>query len=196
MQTLVFATGNPHKAAEVSEILQGLYTIKSLSDIGCTEDIPETEPTFTGNALLKARYVLDHYQLDCFAEDTGLEVDTLGGDPGVLSARYAGANKSPEANMQLLLRKLQGQHNRGAQFRTVIALLMHGEEHLFEGIIRGHITESPAGESGFGYDPIFIPDGYDRTFAQMSSAEKHAISHRGKAVQKLLHYLRTKAEIK
>lgn len=192
MKPLIFATGNQHKVQEVREILAGAFDIRSLEDIGCTEDIPETADTFEGNALLKARYVVQHFNVDCFAEDTGLEIDALNGAPGVYSARYAGADKSSTANVQLVLKNLAGEENRKAQFRTVIALILNGEETTFEGIIRGHIAEIPRGQGGFGYDPIFIPEGYDRSFAELPSEAKHAISHRGRAMHKLLEFLKTR----
>ena len=190
MKTLLFATGNPHKVKEVREILAERYEVKSLHDIGCQEDIPETAPTLEGNALLKARYVVDRYGMDCFAEDTGLEVDALGGAPGVFSARYAGEDKNPQANMSLLLKNLEEQPNRNAQFRTVIALCLEGKEFLFEGIVRGVIAKIPSGEGGFGYDPVFVPEGYSQSFAQIPAEEKNRISHRGKAVSKLLEFLK------
>jgi len=189
MNTLVFATGNPHKVLEVKALLNERYEIKSLKDIGCEEDIPETSPSLEGNALLKARYVVEHYGLDCFSEDTGLEVAALDGEPGVYSARYAGAGKDPEANIDLLLKKLEGEENRSARFRTVIALIQNGKEHTFEGIVNGHISRKRRGESGFGYDPVFIPDGYEHSFAEMSQTEKNAISHRGRAIRNFLAFL-------
>lgn len=190
MKTLVFATANPHKIREVKEILGNRYHIISLADIGCTEDIPETQDTFAGNALQKARYVKANYGHDCFAEDTGLEVDALDGAPGVYTARYAGPQRDTEANMQRVLEQLADTGLRSARFRTVIALLMEGKEYLFEGIAEGSIADTPRGEQGFGYDPIFIPKDYDQTFAELDSKEKNAISHRGKAVDKLTTFLR------
>jgi XTP/dITP diphosphohydrolase len=194
MKTLLFATGNPHKVQEMQQILDGRYRLLSLADIGCMEDIPETADTFEGNALLKARYVVQHYHTDCFAEDTGLEVEALNGAPGVYSARYAGEEKDPAANLQLVLAQMEGVENRKARFRTVIALLLDGREYLFEGSVEGHIAKTPRGEGGFGYDPVFIPEGHSHTFAEMPSEAKHAISHRGKAVAQLLHFLTTKEE--
>ena len=191
MKTLLFATGNPHKVQEMQQILDGRYRLLSLADIGCTEDIPETADTFEGNALLKARYVAQRYHSDCFAEDTGLEVDALNGAPGVYSARYAGEGKDPSANLQLVLAQMAGLENRKARFRTVIALLLNGGEYLFEGCVEGHIAHVPRGEGGFRYDPVFIPEGHGHTFAEMPSEAKHAISHRGKAVAQLLHFLET-----
>ncbi len=187
---LLFATGNPNKVREVNEMLKGQFEIESLKDIGFTEDIPETMPTIQGNALLKARFVKDRFGLDCFAEDTGLEVDALNGEPGVYTARYAGPAKNHDANMDLLLQKLGSTENRGAQFRTVIALILNGEELLFEGIARGTIAHQKSGVHGFGYDPVFIPEGYEQTFSEMSAEVKHGISHRGKAVRGLIEYLK------
>ena len=188
---LVFASNNSHKLSEVSTIVSGDFQIVSLSDIHCSEDIPETADTLEGNALLKARYIKEKYGYDCFADDTGLEVDALGGAPGVYSARYAGPAHDSQANMQKLLLQLKGITNRNARFRTVIALIQGHEEHLFEGIINGHITESPSGANGFGYDPVFIPDGYMETFAELSETAKNNISHRAIAVHKLAKYLET-----
>ena len=188
---LVFATNNAHKLDEVRQILGDRFKVLSLNDIGCHEDIPETADTFQGNALQKARYVKEHYGYDCFADDTGLEVKALDGAPGVHSARYAGDHDS-EANMTKLLHELEKKSDRSAQFRTVIALILNGQEVLFEGIVTGQIaTERHYGDGGFGYDPIFIPDGYTETFSQMSSQGKNLISHRGRAVRKLADYLKT-----
>ena len=187
---LVFATNNAHKLEEVRQILGDRFKVLSLNDIGCHEDIPETADTFQGNALQKARYVKEHYGYDCFADDTGLEVKALDGAPGVHSARYAGDHDS-EANMTKLLHELEKKSDRSAQFRTVVALLLNGQEVLFEGIVTGQIaTERHYGDGGFGYDPIFVPDGYTETFSQMSSQGKNLISHRGRAVRKLAEYLR------
>ena len=188
---LVFATNNAHKLEEVRQILGDRFTVHSLKEIGCTEDIPETGDTFQDNALQKARYVKEHYGYDCFADDTGLEVKALGGEPGVHSARYAGDHDS-EANMTKLLRELEKKPDRSAQFRTVVALILNGQEVLFEGIVTGRIaTERHYGESGFGYDPLFIPDGFTETFSQMSPENKNQVSHRGRAVRKLADYLKT-----
>ena len=188
---LVFATNNAHKLEEVRQILGERFTIHSLKEIGCHEDIPETGDTFQDNALQKARYVKEHYGYDCFADDTGLEVKALGGAPGVHSARYAGDHDS-EANMTKLLQELEKKPDRSAQFRTVVALILNGQEVLFEGIVTGQIaTERHYGDGGFGYDPIFVPDGYTETFSQMSSQGKNLISHRGRAVRKLADYLKT-----
>ena len=192
---IVFATNNTHKLQEIRQILGQDYEVLSLSDIGCHEDIPETASTIEGNALLKAQYVFEHYHISCFADDTGLEVDALGGEPGVFSARYAGEEHDSEANMRKLLAKLGENNNRKARFRTVIALLTieDGEvrQQLFEGIVNGTIIREKRGDSGFGYDPIFMPEGYDLTFAQMEPAEKNRISHRARAVAKLIKQLKS-----
>lgn len=187
---IIFATNNPHKVKEINEMLDGSFEIVSLKDIGCTEDIPETQPTLEGNALQKARYVKENYGADCFSEDTGLEIEALGGEPGVITARYAGSERDPNANMDLVLQKLADKDNRKAQFRTVIALLLNGEEHLFEGIVTGRIAQEKRGEGGFGYDPIFLPDGYEQTFAELSSDIKNSISHRARATRKLIDFLK------
>lgn len=188
---LVFATNNAHKLEEVRQILGERFTIHSLKEIGCHDDIPETGDTFQDNALQKARYVKEHYGYDCFADDTGLEVKALNGAPGVHSARYAGDHDS-EANMTKLLRELEKKQDRSAQFRTVVALILNGQEVLFEGIVTGKIaTERHYGQSGFGYDPLFIPDGFTETFSQMSPESKNQVSHRGRAVRKLADYLKT-----
>ena len=186
---LVFATGNPNKISEVNDLLDGHFEVRGLQDIGCPLDLPETSPTIPGNALQKARYVYENYGVDCFSEDTGLEIEALEGEPGVLSARYAGDAKNPEANMNLVLQKLEGVEHRKARFYTVIALILNGEEHLFEGIAEGSIRHEKSGTGGFGYDPIFQPDGFGATFAELSKAEKNAISHRGKAIRKLINFL-------
>lgn len=187
---LVFATNNSHKLEEIKAILGDRFEILSLQDIDCHEDIPETADTLEGNALIKARFVYNRYHLDCFADDTGLEVDALDGAPGVYSARYAGgAGHDSEANMKKLLHEMEGQTNRKARFRTVIAFIESGQAKLFEGVVNGYITEKKCGESGFGYDPIFRPDGYQETFAEMGNEEKNKISHRANAVKKLCEYL-------
>lgn len=186
---LIFATGNPNKIKEVAHLLDGVISVGSLYDIGCPTDLPETHETLEENALEKAQYVVEHFGVDCFSEDTGLEVEALNGEPGVYSARYAGPQKKDTDNIELLLKNLEGQTNRKARFRTVIALLMDGQQHLFEGIVNGHIAEMPSGSDGFGYDPIFIPDGYEKTFAQMSLKDKALISHRKRAVDKLVNFL-------
>lgn len=190
MRKLVFATNNAHKLDEVRQILQGKCEVLSLQDIGCDVDIPETATTLEGNARIKARYVYEHYGYDCFADDTGLEVEALKGAPGVYSARYAGGEgHNSEANMQKLLTEMVNIKNRSAQFRTVICLIEQGEEHLFEGVVKGHILEARRGDQGFGYDPIFSPENSGRSFAEMSGAEKNRISHRGRAVEALCAYL-------
>jgi XTP/dITP diphosphohydrolase len=191
MQTLVLATGNPHKVEEIQEVLAGRFQIKGLKDINCPTDLPETSDTLEGNALQKARYVYEHYQLSCFAEDTGLEIEALGGEPGVYTARYAGPQKDPDDNMSLVLQKLRDKTNRRARFRTVVALIIDGREHTFEGIVNGTIAYQKQGSGGFGYDPIFIPEGYEQTFAQLPSSEKNKISHRGRAVRKLIVFLQS-----
>jgi XTP/dITP diphosphohydrolase len=186
---IVFATGNPHKVSEVAAVLPAHIRLKGLKDIGCLEDLPETTPTLEGNAVEKARYVHEHYGIDCFAEDTGLEIDALQGAPGVWSARYAGPQKDDAANRKRVLEQLSGVEERSARFRTVIALIWKGEVHLFEGTAEGNIAKEPAGEGGFGYDSIFIPSGETRTFAQMNPEEKNAISHRAKATALLVEFL-------
>lgn len=189
MMKIVFATNNAHKLDEVRQVVGDKFTLVSLRECGIVEDIPENEPTLEGNALAKAHYIYERTGADCFADDTGLEVDALGGEPGVHSARYATDGHDDEANKRLLLERLQGVENRAAQFRTAVALIMGGKEYLFEGIVRGRIATEQHGEGGFGYDPLFVPEGYDRTFAQMSAEEKNAISHRGRAVRKLAEFL-------
>lgn len=185
----VFATNNVHKLEEVAAILKDKVEILSMRDIDCTTDIPETADTLEGNALIKARFIFENYHLDCFADDTGLEVEALNGAPGVYSARYAGDAHNSEANMQKLLRELDGVENRKAQFRTVFALIINGKEHLFEGIVKGEITKNRKGISGFGYDPIFVPEGYTQTFAEMGNELKNKISHRAVATKKLCRFL-------
>jgi XTP/dITP diphosphohydrolase len=187
---LVFATNNSHKAREIEQILGPGYTVKTLKEIGCTEEIEETEDTLEGNALLKARYVKEHYGYDCFSEDTGLEVEALGGAPGVHTARFAGNDRDPEANIRLLLERLQGQDNRNARFRTVIALLTGDKVELIEGICRGKIAPEKRGTGGFGYDPVFMPEDHDNTFAELGDAVKNAISHRAKATLQLMDRLK------
>lgn len=185
---LVFATNNAHKLQEVSAMLPADYELLSLNDIGCDVDIPETANSLQGNALQKAQYVKEHFGLDCFADDTGLEVAALGGEPGIYSARYAGPGHDSKANMAKLLLKMQGKTDRRAQFRTVIALLLGGDTLFFEGIVKGTLLEEPRGTAGFGYDPIFVPEGYNETFAEMGD-EKNEISHRARAVEKLVEFL-------
>lgn len=185
----VFATNNAHKLEEVMSILGNKIELLSLKDIECHDEIPETADTLEGNALLKARYIYERYHTDCFADDTGLEVEALHGAPGVYSARYAGNNHNSENNMRKLLEELKGVNNRNARFRTVFALIIDGKEHLFEGIVNGEIVSVRKGTSGFGYDPIFVPKGYTQTFAEMGNAEKNKISHRAIATQKLCKFL-------
>ncbi len=189
---LVFATGNAHKVGEIAALIPPDIQLKSLADIGCTDDLPETSPTIAGNALQKARYVHERFGVHCFAEDTGLEIDALQGRPGVYSARYAGPGKDDAANIALVLKQMQGVANRSARFRTVIALILDGQEHLFEGVVEGHIAEALAGKGGFGYDPIFIPQGEIRSFAQMDLHTKNTISHRAKATAMLLDFLHSR----
>ena len=186
---ILFATNNTHKLSEVQAVLGDGYTLVTPRECGVMEEIPEEQETLEGNALQKARYLHDRTGLDCFADDTGLEVEALGGAPGVHSARYATDGHDFAANNRLLLKNLQGVGNRRARFRTVIALILNGEEHLFEGVVEGRIIDHETGHEGFGFDPLFIPDGCERTFAEMSAAEKNAISHRGRAVRKLAEYL-------
>lgn len=187
---IVFATNNAHKLQEVREIVGSDCRVLSLAEIGCHDDIPETADTIEGNALLKARWVKERYGYDCFADDTGLEVDALGGAPGVRSARYAaqegGADHDSQANMRLLLRQMEGKTDRRARFRTVMALILDGQEHLYEGKVEGTITEGPRGNDGFGYDPVFLPQGESRTFAEMSADEKNSLSHRRRALDAML----------
>ena len=187
---MIFATNNAHKLQEVSAMLGGKIELKSLRDVGCTDDIPETADTLEGNALMKARYIHERYGTDCFADDTGLEVAALNGAPGVYSARYAGTGHDSEANMQKLLTELEGKSDRRAQFRTVIALIKEGKEYLFEGIVTGSILEKREEGEGFGYDPIFRPDGYDYSFARLGDKVKNQISHRARAVEKLVEFLK------
>ena len=187
-QKIVFATNNAHKLEEVAAILGDNYEVLSLREIGCDTDIPETSDSFAGNAMQKAQYVKQHFGYDCFADDSGLEVDILNGEPGVYSARYSGGGS--EANMDKLLHNLTGKSERGAQFRTVIALLIGEEAQLFEGIVRGTIIEERRGKGGFGYDPIFRPDGYEHSFAHLGDEVKNRISHRARAVEKLVEFLK------
>lgn len=185
----VFATNNDHKLKEVSDIVGEKVEIFSLKDIDCHTDIPETADTLEGNALLKAQFIWEHYHTDCFADDTGLEVEALDGAPGVYSARYAGDSHDSEANMKKLLKELEGVENRKARFRTVFALIIDGKEHLFEGIVNGEIIKVRKGTSGFGYDPVFVPEGYTQTFAEMGNELKNKISHRAVATNKLCRFL-------
>lgn len=195
MKTLVLASNNAHKLQEIRAILEGMYEVKSLKEIGCNDDIPETGITFAENALQKAQYIKDHYGYDCFADDSGLQVEALNNEPGVYSARYAVMNgKEPlptkdEANMDLLLERLADKENKKACFRTSIALVMGGETHFFDGVVEGHIISEKRGSEGFGYDPIFVPEGYDQTFAELGSDIKNGISHRARAMAKLVDFL-------
>ncbi len=186
---IVFATNNPHKLQELRRIAGDSWTILSLEEIGCHEDIPETADTLEGNAEQKARFIKEKYGYDCFADDTGLIVDALGGAPGVYSARYAGPGHDSQANMKLLLANMEDKNDRAARFRTVIALVQSNELHLFDGVVEGEITHAPAGNSGFGYDPVFKPVESNVTFAEMDADAKNAISHRGRATAKLIDYL-------
>ncbi len=187
---IVFATGNIHKLIEVRQILGEGFEVISPAEIGLVDDIPEDAPTLEGNALQKARYIYEKTGLSCFADDTGLEVESLDGAPGVHSARYAGEAKDPAANMKLLLANMEGQADRRARFRTVIALIIGGREYLFEGEVRGKITTEPHGHKGFGYDPVFVPSGHKETFAQMDAELKNSMSHRARAVARLAEYLK------
>lgn len=186
---LVFATHNLNKLKEVQSVLPKSMELLSLDEIDCTEEIPETSETIEGNALLKARHVKENYGYDCFADDTGLEVEALNGAPGVYSARYAGEEKSDHANMEKLLKAMENEKNRSARFKTVIALIWKGNEFLFEGVCEGEIIHEKHGDSGFGYDPIFVPSGKNKTFAEMELSEKNKLGHRGKAVRKLIDFL-------
>jgi len=196
MREIIMATNNAHKLEEVRQILGDEFQVKGLAEIGCHEDIPETADTLEGNALQKAQYVHDHYGVDCFADDTGLEVAALGGEPGVYSARFGamngyGESHDADANIQCLLDKLKEAEDRSARFRTVVALVQNGEEHLFEGIVEGEILLQKVGEGGFGYDPVFAPlEGNGLAFAQMSAEAKNAISHRGRAIMNLVEFLK------
>lgn len=188
-QDLVFATNNAHKAAEIQAILGSDFRIQTLKEIGCTSDIEETAATLEGNALIKSSYVRTHFGIDCFADDTGLEVEALNGKPGVYSARYAGDQKNDQDNIQKLLAELGSLTHRDARFRTVISLQWKGEVHQFEGILTGSITMVPRGENGFGYDPVFQPTGFEHTLAQLTMNQKNEISHRAKAFSKLIAFL-------
>lgn len=192
MHKIVFATNNKHKLEEVSTILKGKVEILSLADIDCFDEIAETADSLEGNALLKARFVKEKFGYDCFADDTGLEVEALDNAPGIYSARYAGEQRNSEENMDKLLTELSGKSNRCARFRTVIALIEGELETVFEGSVLGEITYEKSGSAGFGYDPIFRPDGYDLTFAELGNNEKNKISHRAKAVEKLVAHFRSK----
>lgn len=191
LRKLVFATNNQHKLEEARAIASGLFEVLSLEEIGCHDEIPETAPDLKGNALIKARWIHDRYGFDCFADDTGLMVDSLNGEPGVLSARYAGPEHNSEANMRKLLANLEGEKNRNAHFSTAVALILNNKEYLFEGRVDGEIAEIPAGDNGFGYDPVFVANETGKRFAEMTSVEKNAISHRGRAMRKLAEFLQT-----
>lgn len=188
---IVFATHNEHKLEEVAAMLSPTFEVLGLNDIGCTEDIEETEDTLEGNAFLKAAYVFEKYSLNCFSDDTGLEVAALNGAPGVYSARYAGQGRDSNDNMDKLLTNLEDKSDRSAQFRTVIALIINGERYQFDGIVKGHIAKEKRGTNGFGYDPIFVPEGYDKAFAELGNEVKNQISHRARATQKLIDFLST-----
>lgn len=187
---LIIATNNLHKLTEIQSLIVDTFILKSLQEIGCTEDIPETAPTLEGNALIKAQYIYDKYGKNCFADDTGLEIEALDGRPGVFSARYATDEHDFEANIDKVLGELTNLENRKARFRTVIALIFNGSVHYFEGIVNGEIIKERKGIKGFGYDPVFLPDGYKQTFAEMPLAEKNKISHRARAVTKLVDFLK------
>lgn len=191
---LVFASNNKNKIQEIQALVPNTFQILSLEEIGCTEDIPETADTIEGNAILKANYVTEKYGYDCFADDTGLEVEALNGAPGVYSARYAGEQKDANDNMDKLLSELEDKSNRKANFKTVIALNLKGEQNLFTGIINGKIIEDKIGTNGFGYDPIFVAEGYEKTFAELSMEEKSTISHRGIAVKELILFLQKQSQ--
>lgn len=188
---LVFASNNAHKLGEIQQLLGDRFVIKSLSDLGCTEDIPENEATLEGNAQAKARFVHEKYGCDCFADDTGLLVESLDGAPGVYSARYAGPECNSVRNIEKLLKELEGKSNRKAAFKTVISLIQGEEVYFFEGSVKGSIASACLGNDGFGYDPVFIPEGSDLSFAEMSLSEKNKISHRARAVRALVDYLNT-----
>lgn len=194
MTELIFATNNAHKLAEVEAVLGDRFRLLTPRDCGITEEIPEEQPTLEGNALQKARYIHERTGRDCFADDTGLEVEALGGAPGVHSARYATDGHDFAANNRLLLRNLASASTRRARFRTVIALILDGRESLFQGAVEGRIAETEAGCGGFGYDPLFVPEGCDRTFAEMTDEQKNALSHRGRAVRKLAEYLHNRTK--
>jgi XTP/dITP diphosphohydrolase len=189
MLQICFASNNAHKLAEIREILGDQYEVKSLAEIGCHEELPEEQTTLEGNSRQKAEYVWQKYGVNCFADDTGLEVLALNMEPGVYSARYAGPQRNSQDNIRLLLQNLAGKENRVAQFRTSITLILDSNLFQFDGVVQGRIAEEPKGNQGFGYDPIFVPEGYSQTFAELSSSEKNKISHRGRAVQQLAEYL-------
>jgi XTP/dITP diphosphohydrolase len=192
METLVFATNNAHKLEEVKQILEGYFNVIGMTEAGFNDDIPENEPTLEGNARVKAKYMANQLKSHVFADDTGLEIEALNGEPGVISARYAGAGKKAEDNIQLVLEKLKGESDRKAQFRTVICLIFNEKEYLFEGIVKGTILTQKHGSSGFGYDPIFQPEGFTDSFAEMDMMVKNKISHRGLAIQKMVDFLKNR----
>lgn len=189
--TLCFATNNIHKVKEIQALVGNAHQLLSLRDVGCEEELAEEQDTIEGNSLQKAQYVYDHYQVACFADDTGLEVEALNGEPGVYSARYAGEQRNAEDNMQLLLKNLKDKSNLNARFRTVITLITPKGTHQFEGILNGTITFDKRGTQGFGYDPVFVPEGYQQTLAELDLIEKNKISHRARAIQKLVLFLKT-----
>lgn len=190
MKELVFATNNQHKLEEVQALIGSEFKLKSLADIGCTDDIAETGKTFTENASIKSRHIFNEYHMNCFGDDSGLEIDALNGEPGVYSARYSGS-RDMQQNIDLVLQKMENNPNRSARFKTVISLILDGTEHFFEGTIEGQIIKARKGTQGFGYDPIFLPNGYDITFAEMDLHEKNRISHRAQAMQKLVEFLKS-----
>lgn len=187
---LIFATQNQHKAKEIQALLPSEFEVLTLNDIDIQEDIPETSDTLEGNASQKSHYILHHFSMDCFSDDTGLEILAINNEPGVYSARYAGPAKNADDNMNLVLAKLKGKSDRSAQFRTVISLILDGKEHLFEGVVKGKIIEEKRGGDGFGYDPIFVPEDQDKTFAELSMEEKNKMSHRARAFEKMIHFLK------
>jgi XTP/dITP diphosphohydrolase len=192
---LVFASNNKHKLEEIAYIADSYFQIVSLSAIGCSDEIPETQPTIEGNALQKARYIYDKYHCNCFADDTGLEIDALNGDPGVYSARFAGIGCTFDDNMDKTLTLLKGQTNRKAKFRTVIALIVDGNEYSFHGYVNGTMLEEKQGEKGFGYDAIFMPEGYNESFAQMSSNTKNDLSHRSMAARNMISFIKSNPQL-
>lgn len=192
MRSLCFATNNNNKTEEIRALLGPFFFLKNLKDIGCSEELPETQATIEGNAIQKATYVFERYHVSCFADDTGLEVEALNGEPGVFSARYAGEHRNDQDNIALLLSRLAPHTNRRARFKTVISVVGEGEVNNFEGIVYGTIVAEPQGKNGFGYDPVFMPDGFEKTFAEMDLTEKNLISHRALAVKKLINFLREK----
>ena len=194
MKDLVFATNNQYKADEVSKLLDGQYKILTLKEIGCDVDIPETGSTFAENAALKSSYIFENYNLDCFGDDSGLQIDALNDEPGIFSARYSGV-RDDQKNLELVLEKMSEVLDRKAKFTTVISLAQAGQNYLFEGIIEGVIVDKPTGDKGFGYDPIFQPNGYDLTFAEMTTAQKNEISHRAIAMKKLIEFLKYQASV-